>query len=179
MTVVVAAGRPRRCSLNGGKITQAVKCRKCVLAWRHNVEIYNDNNCRRQKVLGLWRGQSGHEAVWCLLFFFWRWPVRVYWLRCCICKTNRSLWPQRLWSYCHHLLGCVPAFIHACLEVFIQADLQCLPKDTSAGALCLLLHAFAVTYLECLVRLHHCSPPAALNSNNHDFSVRQVSDGQC
>lgn len=29
---------------------------------------------------------------------FWWWLACVYWLRCCICKTNMSLWPQHLWS---------------------------------------------------------------------------------
>lgn len=127
-------------SLNRGKLVKLgfVKCKKLVFVWRHDVEIY-DMSSWETDMRGLRR-----IIVDTRLFgvCFWWWLVCVYWLRCCICKTNRSLWSQQLWSHCHHLLrvlSCVSAFIHVCLVggwIFLYPDwpaVFALPKDTSVG----------------------------------------------
>lgn len=109
-----------------GKLAKlaTVKCKKLVVVWRRDVEI--SSGCERQRCQGF-AGSLWTLSCWVFAF------DAVYWLRCCICKTNRPLWSQQQWSHCHHLLRVlcwVSAFIRSCLVggagfFFFQSRLTC------------------------------------------------------
>lgn len=55
MIVVIAAGRPadraRMWGWEGELLKLAiVKCEKCVLVWRHDLEIYDENNHEKAQI---------------------------------------------------------------------------------------------------------------------------------